>query len=523
MPSFQTQGLLALGLSAATASAGTVSIPMSRQGLHKPLSILKRDGTIEMPVANNITLGGYFAEVEIGTPGQLIHFQIDTGSSDTWMNTVDTALCSDSYEQLVNGYCMSVFDPSESSTFEGGDEDDFHIAYLDGREIEGSYFTDSVTIGNATIENQILALAVESVRPAGIMGLGFSENVAASRPYPPLVDTMKDQGIINSRAFSLYLDDLSTSSGTVLFGGIDTQKYIGDLVFLDLLPDFQSEDVRSYNVAIDGITLTRPGSANNISVGAGDALLDSGATVCLLPDDFAQDMFEAFDVVSFPNTIPGIRFISCDWAGEDGEDYDLHFQFGNKTVVVPANEMVINAWPDDQDVFDAALTTRERRQIDGDICMFGIDSILDYGIDDGTTMLLGDTFLRSAYVVYDLDNQQLAIAQANINESGSNIVEIPESTTIPRISGVERQQTSAGPNEDSDDNDSGSGSGSGNNNQGTEDNDNNSDDQDEDNNNSNDNDNENDNDNDNDSAAGRVGHSFVAALVVAIGVAVVVF
>ena len=43
--------------------------------------------------------------------------------------------------------------------------------------------------------------------------------------------------------------------------------------------------------------------------------------------------------------------------------------------------------------------------------------------------LLGDTFLRNAYVVYDLENDQIALAQANANTTDSNIEAIV--STIP--------------------------------------------------------------------------------------------
>ena len=33
------------------------------------------------------------------------------------------------------------------------------------------------------------------------------------------------QDLINSQAFGIYLDDLETSTGEILFGGIDTQVY----------------------------------------------------------------------------------------------------------------------------------------------------------------------------------------------------------------------------------------------------------------------------------------------------------
>ena len=48
------------------------------------------------------------------------------------------------------------------------------------------------------------------------------------------------------------------------------------------------------------------------------------------------------------------------------------------------------------------------------------------GISDGagTTPVLGDTFLRSAYVVYDLTNNEISIAQTDFNATTSNVQEI---------------------------------------------------------------------------------------------------
>lgn len=59
--------------------------------------------------------------------------------------------------------------------------------------------------GNVSVEKQQLGLALTSVRPTGIMGLGFSSNVAASRSYATIIENMVDQGFIDTAAFSLYL------------------------------------------------------------------------------------------------------------------------------------------------------------------------------------------------------------------------------------------------------------------------------------------------------------------------------
>jgi hypothetical protein len=59
-------------------------------------------------------------------------------------------------------------------------------------------------------------------------------------------------------------------------------------------------------------------------------------------------------------------------------------------------------------------------------CQLGIEAAGDLPV------LFGDTFLRSAYVVYDLDNNRIALAQTDFNATGSNVVAFPsQGAAIP--------------------------------------------------------------------------------------------
>ena len=60
--------------------------------------------------------------------------------------------------------------------------------------------------------------------------------------------------------------------------------------------------------------------------------------------------------------------------------------------------------------------------------------------------LLGDTFLRSAYVVYDMTHHQVGLAQANLNSTASTVVELSAAAPgLPRVVGVAAQQTTFTP------------------------------------------------------------------------------
>lgn len=96
-----------LSLAATGVSAGTLAVDFSKHKLDLPLTITKRDNTLNLDAINNITGGGYYAEFDIGTPGQKIGFLLDTGSSDTWVNSVDTDLCNSISLQATNGFCMT--------------------------------------------------------------------------------------------------------------------------------------------------------------------------------------------------------------------------------------------------------------------------------------------------------------------------------------------------------------------------------------------------------------------------------
>ncbi|KAF4124483.1 Eukaryotic aspartyl protease [Geosmithia morbida] len=425
--------LLAL---AATTLAGHVAVPITRHRLSPPHSSNSRrddDGRVELEALNNITGGGYYAEFKVGTPPQSISFQLDTGSSDTWVNSVNSDLCTNAAKQRSHGFCMTPLD-------RGG----FDITYLDGRNIKGSYFNDTITIGNDKIENQQLGLASESVRPTGLMGLGFSANVAATIQYPTVVDNMASQGLIDTRAFSLYLNDLEANSGTILFGAIDSQKYIGDLAVLPMSreADSASANITLYSVRISGFDLKDSDGEKSIDIPDLDslALLDTGSTISLLPEDQVKKLWEKFNVVAVQGSLT--PYIDCAFRGEKGTGYVFDFVFDGKTIQVPIEEMVVDAFADVRDLFKQYLEVNEGLgDVIGDwegVCMFGIGSTSDFDIQ---FTLLGDTFLRSAYVVYDLDNERIAIAQANLNSSDTNIVDIAAGD-LPNITGVKSESCS---------------------------------------------------------------------------------
>ena len=76
--------------------------------------------------------------------------------------------------------------------------------------------------------------SVSSNQTWGIFDIDYPDsqnlNQLHYQTYPTVWDSLLSAGYIARRLFSLYLDDVSSSTGSVLFGGIDTIKYPGELV-----------------------------------------------------------------------------------------------------------------------------------------------------------------------------------------------------------------------------------------------------------------------------------------------------
>lgn len=338
---------------------------------------------------------------------------------------------------------MHTVDPSQSSTFDVVVPDGFQIQYLDGSTASGDYITDHFEIGDTVIESLQMGLANQTASGTGVLGIGFTANEAAETPYPNLVDQMVEQEFIPTKAYSLYLNDYQSSTGSILFGGVDTEKFIGGLTVVPILPDAQTQNFTSFTVGMTAVSFSFPnGTTHNASLQGGslDAVLDSGTTLSYFPDDVASPLFEALGAFTYSSLgSVGLTMVECSLATSGLE---LNFRFNDSvSIVVPADEVVIDAFGPVNGAIPPEIPLQNP-------CLFGIqnsgDSLPSEGARQIDFALLGDTFLRSAYVVYDLDNNQIALAQANLNSTDTNVQELTTSSDLSTFEGVDEQQESSG-------------------------------------------------------------------------------
>jgi len=199
----------------------------------------------------------------------------------------------------------------------------------------------------------------------------------------------------------------------VLFGGVDTAKYTGSL---QKLPVQQEQGVfAEFLITMTGLSLDGKVIGKNL---AQAVLLDTGSSLTYLPDSITEAIYQQVNAQYASND--GVAYVPCSLGKNDTT---MDFTFSSPTIKVPMNELVIK------------VTSKSGRQLaftDGTpACLFGIAPA------GSGASVLGDTFIRSSYLVYDMANNEISIAQTNFNATASNVVEIgtgesavPDSTLV---------------------------------------------------------------------------------------------
>ena len=244
----------------------------------------------------------------------------------------------------------------------------------------------------ATVTKMEFGSGTDATSQDGVMGVGFATNEAITQfglqPYPNLVDQMVSQKLIQSRTYSLYLDDIDASTGNILFGGVDTDKFTGTLSTFPINTD--STGIASqFIITVTGLSLTPP-SGSTTGIGSSslfpvNVLLDSGSSFASLPTGMANALASAMGA-SYSRQLGGYILPNCDTQYSKGT---INFFFSGVEISVPYDELIVNPTGTDGSPF--------QYENGSPVCMLGILA----GTSDNTAVL-GDTFLRSAYIVYDL-------------------------------------------------------------------------------------------------------------------------
>lgn len=381
--------LLANGVTSAPSQPKVLQIPMTKHHesaaeVNRTLALARRDGAYTETVHNHEFW--YSISISLGTPAQQFNVLLDTGSSDLWVfSSADTDDCG-------NGACQYTgqFNAKASSSYHYLNSD-YSISYVTG-SAHGDWVTDTLSVGPVTLSNFQFAVADKAVGNTAIFGISLegseSLNHGQQPEYPNFPVQLKNQGYIDRIVYSLYLEDVNSPQGTLLLGGIDYAKFQGPLNIVKL------QNANAFQVEYQGIGINGAGPYGQPHV----AVLDSGTSYTFLPDDVYYTIFDQVGLSSQVNQNTGLNYVDCN------THVTLAFDFGNGAIInVDSTELVLK--------LSDILGDPHNNQ-----CVFGVSS------NDNThgITLLGDTFLRSAYVVYDIEEKEVGIAQA-VYTSNSNV------------------------------------------------------------------------------------------------------
>ncbi|KAF7896975.1 uncharacterized protein EAF01_009378 [Botrytis porri] len=419
-----------------THALAQVRIPITRK-VHAPHPALNRRLSNRDPVSasliNDLTHANYVISVKVRTLPQDVDLTIDTGSSDTWLVANTAASCTGVGLPEKNGsapvLCETPYNPNTSSTVELNiTTDKFNIEYVNGDKAKGPYIADTLVLGNATIKSLQMGLANDTNIQLGLLGLGYSISEASDTIYPNIIDELVSQHLISTRAYSLYLDSQDSATGSLLFGAVDTTKFVGELVSLDIVPQpiwNGSVLYSSFSVDLAAVGMTdQEGNSANLRTSPQVVLLDSGTTLTILPAEVTDAIFKRFNAYDDTNSTGNV-YLPCSVLNTSPSltvDYLFSSSSTSAMIRVPISEPVF------------PLTNPT-------YALYPEDTLPDLPFSGEAY-----TFLRSAYVVYDLDNNQIGLAQANFksndavassNDGDGNkyVVELKAGESIPALTG----------------------------------------------------------------------------------------
>ncbi|OAX81257.1 vacuolar protease A [Emergomyces africanus] len=322
-------------------------------------------------LVDNFLNAQYFATISIGTPPQTFKVVLDTGSSNLW---VPSSECGS-----IACYLHSKYDSSASSTHKKNGSE-FAIQYGSG-SLTGFVSQDTVRIGDLVLENQLFAeatsepgLAFAFGRFDGILGLGY-DTISVNKIVPPFYQMM-DQGLLDEPVFSFYLGDTNVDGddSEAMFGGVNKDRYTGDLTTIPL------RRKAYWEVDLDAITFgNEVASLENTG-----AILDTGTSLIALPSTLAELLNKEMGAKKSFN---GQYTIDC--AKRDALPELTFTLTGHNFTIGP---------------YDYIL------EVQGS-CISSFMG-MDFPAPVGPLAILGDSFLRRYYSVYDLGKDAVGLAKA---------------------------------------------------------------------------------------------------------------
>ncbi|KAG0140569.1 hypothetical protein CROQUDRAFT_53026 [Cronartium quercuum f. sp. fusiforme G11] len=345
---------------------------------------IKADGTKHQVPAESLQHDlEYVVPVTVGTPGIQLMLDFDTGSSDMWVwSSILKA-----GQSTASGH--NVYDPAKSSTSKKIHGSSWHISYGDGSSASGVVYEDDIKIGDLTCEKQGVEVAdklsssfLNSQGSDGLLGLAWPQiNTAKPQQKTPMQNFM-EKNITEKGVFTACLRHDKEGKGFYSFGTVLAGEAGVKEESIEYTPIDNSKGFWEFpsEKAVIG--------SQTVDLKSNTAIADTGTTLALVADEVVDALYKAIPGAKLDNQMGGYVF------PENAKVPDVQIAVADKMYTIYGKDLGYGE-PTNGMVF-GGIQSRGNNPFD----------------------ILGDTFLKSVYVVFDQKNVQIGFAQRKSSKSG---------------------------------------------------------------------------------------------------------
>ncbi|KAF4999815.1 hypothetical protein FGRMN_2195 [Fusarium graminum] len=321
----------------------------------------------------------YFIEVEVGSEKKPMYMLIDTGAGSSWvMGTSCTSkACS----------MHNTFGPGDSDSLEMS-KTSFNIAYGSGK-VSGTWGNDTITVAGMSIDYQFGLTDTTSDQFLqfpfdGILGLAINKGSKNN-----FLNALAESKEVDKNMFCVALNraDDGTNKGEISFGTPNSDKYTGEISYTSIGED------NDWAIEMDDMGY----NGKKADVGGMRSFIDTGTSF----------MFGS------PDSVKKVHALIEGAESGDGTTYTVPCDSnGNLTIAFSGVDYVIS--PKDW----ISPPNKEGKCTSN---LYGFEVVKG-------AWLLGDTFIKNVYAVFDADERRIGFAASAITSGSSDEEEGSSST-----------------------------------------------------------------------------------------------
>ncbi|TEY35187.1 hypothetical protein BOTCAL_0599g00030 [Botryotinia calthae] len=306
----------------------------------------------------------YFAQVELGSKNDPLLMLLDTGAGTSWVMGPD---CTSSACKT-----RASFGAADSSTYKSVNMD-LDIAYGSGH-VTGTYATDTINFAGMSLS---LTLGIANKTSDQFNSFPFSGILGLSQqtgPVPNFLQTIASSKSLKANVFGMDLNRASdgTNTGEINFGAPDTSRYSGGLSYTSVAKNGPNH----WALPLD-------------NVGVGNAQFSTTGRLGYLDSGTSYIFGQPTDVIAFHALVPNaVTTDNNTWTVPCSTTTSISFTFSGVTYNVSSVDWV-------------------GPSVDG-VCTSNVYAV---AVVDTNSWLIGDTFFKNVYALFDVDQDRVGLAQ----------------------------------------------------------------------------------------------------------------